>query len=95
MAEVGALADEAGLPLDELLAQYGFRIGPDGTKQRITDEETPDLAGAESSQIARRAGAASIWANSCNMHVSTTRFRSVESSSSSLLLQLCMWMVPL
>ena len=43
-AEVSALADEADVPLDQLLAQYGFRIGLDGTKQRILDG---DAANAE------------------------------------------------
>ncbi len=58
-AEVGALADEADLPFDELLAQYGFRIGADGTKQRIVDEDIPDAAGVEGGQKSmQRAGAA-------------------------------------
>ena len=41
-AETNALADEAEMPLDQLLAAYGFRIGPNGTKQRI--DEKSDLA---------------------------------------------------
>jgi hypothetical protein len=51
-AEVNALADEADVPLEQLLAQYGFRIGPDGTKQRILDDNVavdgmePPYAGA-------------------------------------------------
>ena len=37
-AEVNALANEAHVPLEQLLAQYGFKIGPDGIRQRIVDE---------------------------------------------------------
>ena len=40
-AETSALADEAEMPLEQLLASYGFRIGPGGTKQRIVKEPEP------------------------------------------------------
>ncbi len=32
-AEVSALSDEAEMPLEQLLAQYGYVIGDDGQKQ--------------------------------------------------------------
>ncbi len=36
-AEVSALADEADMPLDQLLAQYGYVIGEDGRKRSADD----------------------------------------------------------
>ena len=36
-AEVSALADEADMPLDQLLAQYGYVVGEDGRKRSADD----------------------------------------------------------
>ncbi len=36
-AETSALAAEADMPLDQLLAAYGYRIGPDGGRERVPD----------------------------------------------------------
>ena len=58
-AEVGALADEADLPLDELLAQYGIRIGADGSKQLILHQPEPAAMDAEDTKP-QQTGAAAV-----------------------------------
>ena len=45
-AEVSALADEAGMPLDQLLAQYGYVIGEDGRKRSADDAHGADDEGS-------------------------------------------------
>ena len=37
--EVSALADEADMPLEQLLAQYGYVIGEDGRKRPADDTQ--------------------------------------------------------
>ncbi len=55
-AETSALADEAEMPLDQLLAAYGYRVGPDGTKQRIAEDSvmTSQTAGPNDPRSATR-----------------------------------------
>ena len=47
-AEVSALADEADMPLDQLLAQYGYVIGEDGRKRSADDAHGVDDDGSPS-----------------------------------------------
>ena len=45
-AEVSALADEAEMPLEQLLAQYGYVIGEDGQKQPASGAQAAGDNGA-------------------------------------------------
>lgn len=48
-AETNALASEADMPLDQLLAAYGYKMGPDGTKVRLEDAADPASTTADHS----------------------------------------------
>ena len=47
-AEVSALADEADMPLDQLLAQYGYVIAEEGQKRSAHDAHGSEDGGSPS-----------------------------------------------
>ena len=52
-AETSALAAEADMPLDQLLAACGFRIGPDGNRERVLDGSDASKGPADHGRNAR------------------------------------------